>query len=132
MSDEELVIKPEVELPPDFPVGFFTEMHPVMKDKLLKQFMDLMWVEPILVNPLDQNMPERIAKAFKDLHDEANICVNRSQERIDMIEGKAEKMNRKEKRKNEKRLESVRERARKAGLVSLMPNVPGPKGKLIL
>lgn len=104
----------------DYPIAFLNEMDINKKNLILKNFIDMCFDDIIDV----ANIPiERLRHNFYDLLKEGEEAAAISEGKLALVMDGARSERRKKK--------TVAERAKKAGLVVLTPNVPQAK-KLII
>lgn len=105
----------------DYPLGFLREIDGIVKDEILKGFIDAIFENSVDVETIPD---EKLRKNWIRLLSEADLAAASMEGKLASIHSG---VNRERRRKKGK---TVKERARKAGLITLTPNVP--KGKLIL
>lgn len=104
---------------PDFPIGFFIHMEEGTKNKLLKQFIDLLWTEKVSM----VGMPEDVKLVFLELVKECEKAVESANYQVEV----GTKMNREQRRKMEKKERSSLILPKDQGLVLLGASDPSKK-----
>lgn len=106
----------------DYPLAFLREVDGIVKDEILKGFIDAIFENTIDVETIPN---EKLKQNWIRLLMEADTAAARMEANLEKVGLAAVKDIKKTKKK------TAKDRAKDAGLIVLEPNVPNP-GKLII